>query len=103
MKISRSISIKNESITEIDIHLFNNASIDRVSTVAYTVVYEPNKVRQNLITSKCRLAKKNIVMTRLELIAAHMSSNLAGNLKYSLRKFNIGELYEWSNSTVTLY
>ena len=70
--------------------------------MAYVVVYQPNKVSQSLITSKSRLAKKNITIPRLELIAVHMSSNLAGNLKCSLRKFNIREVYAWSDSTVIL-
>ena len=33
IKIPRSIPIKNEPITEIDIHLFSDASIDGVRTV----------------------------------------------------------------------
>ena len=44
IKILRSIPIKNEPITEIDIHFFNDASIDGVCTVAYAVVHQPNKV-----------------------------------------------------------
>ena len=32
-----------------------------------------------------------------------MFSNLAGNLKCSLNKFNIREMYAWSDSTVTLH
>ena len=32
-----------------------------------------------------------------------MSSNLVGNLKYSLSKFNIREVYTWSDSTVTIH
>ena len=99
----RSIPIKIGLITEIDIHLFSDASIDRVCTVAYAVVYQANKISRNLITSKSRLAKKNISIPRLELIAAHMSSNLAGNLKCSLSKFNIRDVYAWSDSTVTLH
>ena len=60
IKTPRSIPIENEPITEIDIHLFSDASIDGVCTVAYAVVYQPNKVSQSLITSKSRLAKENI-------------------------------------------
>ena len=60
IEIPRSIPIKNEPITEIDIHIFSDVSIDGVCTVAYAVVYQPNKVSQSLITSKSRLAKKNI-------------------------------------------
>ena len=54
IKIPRSISIKNNSITEIKIHLFTDASIDGLCTVAYAVVYQPNKVSQSLITIKSR-------------------------------------------------
>ena len=39
IKIPRSIPVKNEPITEIYIHLFSDASIDAVRTVAYAVVY----------------------------------------------------------------
>ena len=96
------IPIKNEPITEIDIHLFSNANIDGVCTVACAEDYPSNKVSQRLITCKSRLAKKNTSTPRLELIAAHMFSNLEGNLKCILRKFNIREVYAWCNSTVTL-
>ena len=103
IKIPGSIPIKNEPITEIDIHLFSDASIDEVCTVAYVIVYQPNNVSQSLITSNSRLAQKNISIPRPELIAAHIFSNLAGNLKCSLRKFNIREVYAWSDSTVNLH
>ena len=52
IKIPKSITIKNEPTTEIDTHLFSDASIDGVCTVAYAVVYQRNKVSQRLITSK---------------------------------------------------
>ena len=60
IKIPRSIPIKYKPIAEIDIYLFSDASIDGVCTVTYTIVYQPNKVSRSLITSKSRLAKKNI-------------------------------------------
>ena len=77
--------------------------MDGVCTVAYAVVYQLNKDSQSLIISKSRLAKKNISIPQLELVATHISSNLPGNLKYILSKFNIGEVYAWSDSTVALH
>ena len=103
IKTPGSIPIKNEPITEIDIHLFSDASIDGICTVAYVIVYQPNNVSQSLITSNSRLAQKNISIPRPELIAAHIVSNLAGNLKCSLRKFNTREVYALSDSTVNLH
>ena len=80
-------------MTEIDIHVFSDASIDEVCPVAYAVVYQPKKSSQNLVTNKFWLAKKNISTPQLELIPANMSSNLLGNLKCSLSKFSIREVY----------
>ena len=68
-EIPRSISIR-ETITNIDIQLFSDASINGVCIVAYAVIYQENKISQGLITSKSRLAKRNLTIPRLELIAA---------------------------------
>ena len=80
IEISRSISIRG-TITNIDIHLFSDASINGGRTVAYAVIYQPNKISQGLITTKRRLAKRNLTIPRLELIAAQMSVNLSQNIK----------------------
>ena len=61
IEIPRSISIR-ETITNIDIHHFSDASINGVCTVAYGVIYQPNKISQGLITSKSRLAKRNLTI-----------------------------------------
>ena len=79
----RSISIR-ETITNIDINLFSDASINAVCTVAYVVIYQPNKISQGLITSKSRLVKRNVTIPRLKLIAAQMSANLSQNIKNSV-------------------
>ena len=71
--IPRSISIR-KTIKNIDIHLFSDVSINGVCTVAYAVIYQPNKISQGLITSKSRLSKRNLTIPRLELIAAQMSA-----------------------------
>ena len=42
IKIPKSIPIKNEPIIEINIHLFSDASIDGVCTVAKAVSQKPN-------------------------------------------------------------
>ena len=67
IEIPRSISTRE---TNIDIHLFSDASMNGVWTVLYAVTYQPNKISQGLITSKSRLAKRNLTIPRLELIAA---------------------------------
>ena len=102
IEIPRSISIR-ETITNIDIHLFSDASINGVCTVAYEVTYQPNKISQGLITSKTRLAKRNLTIPRLELIAAQMSVNLSQNIKNVLNNQSIRNFYAWSGRTVILH
>ena len=43
IEIPRSISIR-ETITNIDIHLFSDASMNGVCTVAYAVIYQPTRL-----------------------------------------------------------
>ena len=102
IEIPRSISIR-ETITNIDIHLFSDASINGVCTVAYRVIYQPNKISQGLITSKSRLAKRNLTIPRFELIAAQMSAILSQNIKNALDNQNVRNFYAWSDCTVFLH
>ena len=106
LNIQIEIPISNsfrETITNIDVHLFSDVSINGVCTVAYAVIYQPNKISQGLITSKSRLAKRNLTIPRLELKAAQMSANLSQNIKNALNNQNIRNLYVWSDSTVVLH
>ena len=74
-----------------------------VCNVAYAVIYQPNKISQGLIASKSRLAKKNLTIPRLELIAAQMSANLSQNIKSALKNQNVRNFYAWSDSTAVLH
>ena len=53
--------------------------------VAHAVVNQQNALSQNLITSKSRL-RKGLFLPHLELVAVHMSANLAENVKTCLNK-----------------
>ena len=70
-----------ETVANTEILFFSDASINGAYTVAYAVIYHPNKIGQGLITIKSRLAKRNLTIPRLELIAAQMSANLSQNIK----------------------
>ena len=102
IEIPRSNSFR-ENIANIDIYLFSDASINRVCTVAYAVIYQPNKISQGLITSKSRLAKRNITIPWLELIAAQMPANLSQNINNALNNQNVRNFYARSDSTVVLH
>ena len=74
-------------------HLFSDASLAAVSTVAYAVVNQQNIFSQNLITQKSRLARKKLSIPRLELVAAHMLANLAENVKTCLSKLSVKNMH----------
>ena len=103
VEIPRSLTLKLEPITSVDLHIFRDASILGYCAVAYAVVSQPSKVNQGLVASKSRLSKKDITIPRLELIAAHMAANLATNIKAALKDLNIRSVIGWTDSTVVLH
>ena len=57
--------------------------------VVYAVVHQPSVTIQGLVVSKSRFCKKNLTIPRLELVSAHMASNLIENVKAALKRCNI--------------
>ena len=103
VEIPRSLTLKLEPITSVDLQIFRDASILGYCAVAYAVVSQPSKVNQGLVASKSRLSKKDITIPRLELIAAHMAANLATNIKAALKDLNIRSVIGRTDSTVVLH
>ena len=52
--------------------------------------------------SKSRLARRNFSIPRLALVAAHMTGNLAENVKICLNKLIVRKIYAWSESSSVL-
>ena len=102
VEIPRSLTLKQEPINSVDLHIFGDATILGHCAVAYAVVSQPSKVNQGLVASKSRLSKKDITILILELIATHMAASLATNIKAALKDLNIRSITGWRNSTVVL-
>ena len=60
VKIPTSLTLEQEPINSVDLHIFGDASISRYCAVAYAEVSQPSKVNQCLVASKLRLSKKDI-------------------------------------------
>lgn len=60
----------------VSLHAFGYASKDRVAAAVYAV-FEQEKGT----TSKYRTVKRNLTISRLELVAGHMVSNLITNVE----------------------
>ena len=93
----------NEKIRSVTLHAFADASSKGVSAAVYAVVDQVKEKSQGLLTSKSRLAKKNLTIPPLALIATHMATNLLSNAKIALRKYPIRNCYGWSDSTTVLF
>ena len=102
LQIPRLITSAQKKIREIELLLFRDASIIGASTFAYTVIHQTSSTTQGFISGKPRLSKKNTSIPRLELIAAVMVENLAGNITNSLQRFKVTALHGWSDSMVVL-
>ena len=92
-----------ELISSISLHVFGDASGMGVAAAAYTVVSQPSGVTQGIVAAKARLAKQGLTIPRLELVACHMATNLANNVKEALEGYPVDQVYCWSDSTVALH
>ena len=66
VEIPRSLTIKQEPIKSVDVHIFGNPGFLGYCTVAYPVVNQPSKVNQGLVGSKFRLLKTDIAIPKLD-------------------------------------
>ncbi len=63
-------------IDRIDLHVFADASKEGTRAVLYAVLYQPSEIQQRLEAAKPRVAKRGLIIPRLELIACHIAANL---------------------------
>ena len=83
--------------------MFGDTSGVGTSATVYAVVRQESGVNQGLLTAKSRLAKKGLSTSRLELVSAHMTANLAENTKNALDGQLVRSFTGWLDSTVALY
>ena len=101
--VPRTLAPSFDPITAGTLHGFGDASEVGVSATVYAVVQQGDNTTQCLVCSKSRLAKKNLSIPRLELVAAHMTSNLVSNVERSIDMVKVSSVHCWSDSTVVLY
>lgn len=80
----RALSPYHQPILSLTLHAFGDASAKGVSAAVYAVVQQDQGLTQQLICAKSRLAKKNLTIPRLELVAGHMAVNLVTNVQAAL-------------------
>ena len=51
----------------------------------YSVVRQEGGITQTLVSTKARLAKRDLTVTGLELVSTHMATNLVVNVRNALK------------------
>ena len=93
---------QHEETLSVDLHVFGDASLKDVSAVLYAVVHQKDGRSQAIVAAKSRLSRRILTVSRLELVAAHMATNLMGNTQSALKKYPVDCCYAWTDSTVVL-
>ena len=102
-EVPRSIVRYQELIEGIELHSFGDASTQGVGAAVYAVVKQPSGTTTQLVVAKSRLAKRSLTVPRLELVAAHMATNLMVNVRNALPKELVPSMFAWLDSTVALH
>ena len=87
----------------LELHAFGDASTQGVGASVYAVIQQSSGTTQRLVAARGRLAKQGLTVPRLELISAHMATNLVINLKNALNALPSPRVYAWLDSTVALH
>ena len=101
--LPRSIPRFREPIDEIELHAFGDASGSGIAAVVYAIIKQSAGVSTGLTAAKSRLAKKSLTIPRLELVSAHMATNLVDNVQSALEGYPVNLVYGWLDSLVALH
>ena len=71
VKIPRWLTLKQEQVNSVCLHIFGDATILAYCALAYLVFSHPSKVTPGLVGSKSRLSKKDITVPILELVGSN--------------------------------
>ena len=85
--IRRPIAPYQQPVLSFELHVFGDASTHGVGAVVYSVVRQEDGVTQTLVAAKARLAKRDLTVPRLELVSAHMATNLVVNVSNALKTY----------------
>ena len=101
--IPRAIVDYREPVDELELHAFGDASTQGVGAAVYSIVRQQSGVTQRLVAGKGRLAKQGLTIPRLELVSAHMATNLVTNVSNALQGLPKPKVFGWLDSSVALH
>lgn len=84
VSVPRPVTNYREPVLNLELHAFGDASTQGVGAAVYAVIRQSSGTTQRLVAARGRLAKQGLTVPRLELISAHMATNLVVNLQNTL-------------------
>ena len=100
--VPRALTTQREAIKEIELHTFGDASGKGVCAALYAIVKQNGSTNVGLVAARARLAKQDLTIPRLELVSAHMATNLLMNVRQALSGMPVMGSYGWLDSMVAL-
>ena len=98
-EVPRSLAPYQQPVSAMTLHTFGDASKTGVAAAAK----QPNGTNQGSVFAKSRLAKRNLTIPRLELVAGNMAIKLATNVERAINQNRVKAVHCWLDSTVALY
>lgn len=101
----RALAPYQQPVNSVELHVFGDASTYRIGAAVYSVVRQEDGIIQTLhvVAAKSRLAKRELTIPRLELVSAHMATNLVVKVRNALRELPEPMVYGWLAHTVALH
>ena len=104
LEVPRPLTPFHQPVKSLCLHAFGDASKDGIAAAVYAVVEQASGTTQGIaVCSKSRVAKKNLTMPRLELVAGHMAANLVANVEQAIGAEKVKSVHCWLDSTVAMY
>ena len=101
--VRRPIAPHQQPVLSFELHVFGDTSTHGVGAAVYSVVRQEDGITQTLVAAKARLDKRDLTVPGLELVRAHMATNLVVNVKNALKNLPEPTVNGWLDSTVALH
>ena len=92
-----------EPLPDIELHSLDDGSKLGVGAAIYAVMRQASETTQCLVATKVRLAKGGLSISRLELVASHVGTNLLTNVRNALEGLPFSNTYAWLDSAFELH
>ena len=93
IEVPKSIPLLKNSVQSVELNVVRDASKTGVSAAVYAIFKQIEGSCQRIIVSKREFSKKDLSLTRFELVAVHMAAYILENARAALHQYPIKSCY----------